>query len=223
MTDKELPQVNAPLGPIKRESHFPTGIYFRDFNDAAEVNSHLLEAVLAERAADETGISRSNVSKLGGWHSQTDLHRKPAFADFSARLLATVTDIGTSLRYDPAYEIAIDNMWAIMNPPGSYNRAHIHPNTLWSGVYYIQVPQESGRIVFTDPRSQALTAPAMFDPSQPRTPESWSEVFFDPRPGRMILFPNWLYHEVAANMSELIGLAGERVILSFNLFQRRRK
>jgi uncharacterized protein (TIGR02466 family) len=29
-------------------------------------------------------------------------------------------------------------MWANINPPGGYNRAHTHPNSLWSGVYYVK-------------------------------------------------------------------------------------
>ena len=37
----------------------------------------------------------------------------------------------------------------------------------------------------------------------------------------MILFPGWLMHEVEPNMSELEGPAGDRISVSFNLFQRR--
>jgi uncharacterized protein (TIGR02466 family) len=65
-------------------------------------------------------------------------------------------------------------------------------------------------------------APGRFDPDRPRTAEHWSEVFFQPRPGRMILFPSWLYHGVEVNASALSGPEAERVILSFNLFQRKR-
>ena len=32
----------------------------------------------------------------------------------------------------------LGNMWANVNPPGGYNRAHIHPNCTWSGVYYVK-------------------------------------------------------------------------------------
>ena len=29
----------------------------------------------------------------------------------------------------------LGNMWANVNPPGGYNRPHIHPNCTWSVVF----------------------------------------------------------------------------------------
>lgn len=205
-----------------KEFYFPTTIFFRDLPNSAPLNAALLTAIRAERDADASGIGRSNIPHLGGWHSKTNLHQKAPFADFRETLTATANEIGNSIGYDPAWELAIDNLWSIINLPGSYNRSHIHPNALWSGVYYVQVPKNSGRIVFTDPRTQALCQQARFVPDRPRSAENWTEVFFEPVAGRMILFPNWLYHEVEANRSEAEGPDAERVILSFNLFQRRK-
>ena len=31
----------------------------------------------------------------------------------------------------------LGNMWANVNYPGGYNRPHLHPNALFSGVYWI--------------------------------------------------------------------------------------
>jgi uncharacterized protein (TIGR02466 family) len=47
-------------------------------------------------------------------------------------------------------------MWANINPPGGYNRPHMHPNSLWSGVYYIKTPKNCGHLKLEDPRSVAL-------------------------------------------------------------------
>ena len=40
-----------------------------------------------------------------------------------------------------------------INYPGGFNRPHLHPNSLFSGVYYIKAPKNSGNIIFYDPRS----------------------------------------------------------------------
>ena len=53
-------------------------------------------------------------------------------------------------------------MWSNINPPGGMNRAHQHPNSLWSGVYYIKAPKNSGHLKIDDPRSSA----AMVRPKQ---------------------------------------------------------
>ena len=34
----------------------------------------------------------------------------------------------------------------------SYNKTHTHPNSMWSGVYYIKVPKNSGKLFLEDPR-----------------------------------------------------------------------
>ena len=41
----------------------------------------------------------------------------------------------------------LGNMWANINYPGSYNKQHIHPNSQWSGVYYVKVPEELRKII----------------------------------------------------------------------------
>ena len=46
----------------------------------------------------------------------------------------------------------LGNMWANINYPGSYNKQHIHPNSQWSGVYYVKVPKNSGSLFLEDPR-----------------------------------------------------------------------
>ena len=53
-------------------------------------------------------------------------------------------------------EPVLGNMWANINPPGGMNRAHQHPNSLWSGVYYIKAPKNSGHLKIDDPRSVSL-------------------------------------------------------------------
>jgi uncharacterized protein (TIGR02466 family) len=52
---------------------------------------------------------------------------------------------------------------------------------------------------------------------------AWSEVYFEPIEGRLLLFPAWLQHEVEPNLSEESGPAGDRISVSFNLFQQRRR
>ena len=50
---------------------------------------------------------------------------------------------------------------------------------------------------------------------------NWTEVYFEPVEGRLILFPAWLSHEVEPNLSDAEGDAAVRISISFNLFQRR--
>jgi uncharacterized protein (TIGR02466 family) len=209
-------------GRLIREVYFPTILLYKDIEGSRAFNEAVKPAIHAWRLQDEEGIVRSNVKRVSSWHSVLDLHHRPELQPLVSEILATATAAFSSLGYDPAFEPAIDNMWAIVSPKYGFNRSHTHPGVLWSGVYYVQAPEGSGRIYFSDPRQQALVLTPRFAPDSPRQPESWSEVYFEPIEGRMLLFPAWLVHEVEPNMSTVDGPPGDRISLSFNLFQRRR-
>ena len=213
---------SATVGILKRELYFPTLIYFQDLPESRELNEGIRSYIYKLRSDDPDGIVRSNVRQTGAWHSGLDLHQREDFRLLSNRILVAAQQIFDELGYDPKYEAAYDNMWANVSPRYGYNRNHIHPNVLWSGVYYVQAPRNSGRIVFTDPRAQALIVTPRYVAGTQRKAENWSEVYFDPIEGRVIFFPAWLTHEVEPNVSEFDGPDGDRISISFNLLQRRR-
>lgn len=202
-----------------REIYFPTMVFTRRLADADAVNVEILKAVYAERAKDEEGIQRSNVRSLGGWHSKNELHKNIEFKTLTDRILNSAANISQTLGYHNDFELGIDNMWAITNPPGSFNRAHIHPGSLWSGVYYVQAPENAGQIEFIEPRTEHLIKQAKFQPNKTRPKECWTKVRFQPEPGKMLFFPSWLYHSVEPNLSVEKGDRSDRVIVSYNLSQ----
>jgi len=105
-------------------------------------------------------------------------------------------------------------MWANISPKFAYNSSHVHGGCLCSGVYYVQttVPK-SGRLRFEDPREQSrLIVPQYRAGAQ--NSRTWETVYFDPIPGRIIIFPSWLRHDVGANMTEQ-----DRISVSFNYSQ----
>ncbi|MDJ0951189.1 MAG: TIGR02466 family protein [Alphaproteobacteria bacterium] len=209
-------------GVLKREQYFPTLIYFTDLPGSQALNERIKDHIYAWQAEDPEGIVRSNVKQTGSWHSALDMHRREEYRELTIQILAAAGQVFKNLQYDPDFEAAIDNMWANINPRYAYNRNHIHPGVLWSGVYYVQAPPEAGNIFFTDPRPQAHMIRARFAAGTARPREQWNEVFFEPVEGRLLLFPAWQVHEVQPNMSEIEGPAGNRISVSFNIFQRRR-
>ena len=62
-------------------------------------------------------------------------------------------------------------------------------------------------------RSHPNTSPMMSAPPLAEfTPWTYQSARYPPVPGRMLLFPSWLYHSVEPNLSDR-----ERVSLSFNI------
>ncbi|MDW3224267.1 MAG: TIGR02466 family protein [Paracoccaceae bacterium] len=203
---------------LTEQRYFSTPIFISELEDAAALNPALIDAVRARRTFD-AGQSASNVPALGSWHSSVDLHLVEAFKPIVEVIGDAATRTAKSLALDPRAPLGIDAMWAIVNPPGSYNRSHIHPRSILSGVYYLQTPPKSGALEFTDPRTQALVNPPLLSEEAQANAQLWSRVTLEPVAGRLVLFPAWLYHSVNVNLTELSGAEADRIILSFNLSQ----
>lgn len=194
---------------ISQRNLFPTNVFTGNLNLAERQNMDLLHAIFRERDEDETGLELSNFRSLGGWHSRSTLHKESEFALIANAVRNAAAVIADKLSYDSRFRLDIHSMWAIVNSPGASNRSHIHPGSLWSGVYYVKAPENSGQIEFLDPR----TANLMNQPQYLNRPKScYASVTYDPEPGLILLFPSWLYHTVHPNLSD-----DDRVIVSFNL------
>ena len=203
---------------IVRTLYFPTMIFQYDVESSENLNKNLLDLTYAER---ERGIAvnKSNTAELGSWHSATNLHKNPDYEPLLTEVDAALSRISEELNYAKDQVLKVTSMWSIINPPGNGNRAHVHPNSLWSGVYYVQAPENAGKIEFIDPRTVLIMNQPKYETKKKRPRECWTKVNYKPIPGRMVIFPAWLYHGVDTNMSKEKGRAADRVILSFNVNQ----
>ena len=190
-----------------RELHFPTPIYIFDHNDPS-LNVQLEKDILNWMNEDK-GVTKTNIK---GWHSTTDMDRKPEYQRLVQGLFEAQNKI-----YEEEHltsEPFLGGMWANVNPKGGMNRAHQHPNSLWSGVYWIKTPKNCGQLKIDDPRSAAcMTRPRQKDVNKPD--RLWRETHYDPIAGRCIMFPSWLMHCVDPNESNDI-----RISVSFNFLQK---
>ena len=105
-------------------------------------------------------------------------------------------------------------MWANINPFGGYNKPHVHPNALFSGVYYVKTPPNCGRLIGQDPRPGIQTCMPTRKKGQPPK-HLWRDVHLQPQENRAIIFPAWLWHSVEPNQSN-----ENRISVSFNFIQR---
>jgi uncharacterized protein (TIGR02466 family) len=211
---------------VARFSYFPTLVFRIDLPDAEALNERLMALISEVKKADGDGIEKSNSRYLGGWHSRGLLHKLPGFELIVGYIHNAGERISGDLRYDETLALRISSMWTIVNPPGAFNLAHVHPGCLWSGVYYVKTPDACGKISFTDPRTANVMSKPKYTPKHRVPRMCWSKVSFEPVAGRMLVFPSWLYHAVEPNRAtptDGSGLKGDRVIISFNLSQRNKQ
>jgi len=190
------------------EYHFPTMIYIKDFPDSEKLNKYLEDHIMRWSQNDK-GVSKTNA---GGWHSETDMNTREEYDPLTRELFNMQEEIyqKENLNRKPV----CGNMWANVNYPKCYNRPHLHPNSLFSGVYYVTAPKNSGNLMLYDPRPGVqMTMPNREKGKLP--PEFWREIHYEPKAGRCIMFPSWLWHEVKSNESNQT-----RISVSFNFLQR---
>ena len=196
--------------------HFATPVLCRMWPDAERYNPQLKQLILEKRRV-ATGITLSN---RGGWQSRDDLLAWSGESGGALAQWAQACVLHILNTYQPerlqAFLNHLDTQlqtrivaWANINGKGDWNSTHNHPNCHWSGVHYVQVPQNSGQIAFFDPRpgiNMLDTSNEFLDLFRqiPRTVE--------PKEGMTVIFPSWLQHQVTTHEAD-----EERISIAFNL------
>ena len=187
-----------------KEGFFPTLIYAQDF----KLDTNQMAQNIIQWSREDGGVTKTNVN---GWHSKTDMHTKQEYKPLVDELFRMAYEVFNEEFLDG--EPKLGNMWANINPPGGYNKPHIHPNSLFSGVYYVKTPPNSGRLICNDPRPGIQTCMPNRKKGQPPK-HLWREVNLQPQENRAIMFNSWLWHTVEPNKSN-----EDRISVSFNFLQ----
>lgn len=201
---------------MKHQLFFPTSVYSVDIPSAPELNRYLIQHIKQWKKEDSKGLVQTN---QGGWHSQTNMHQRKEFRPLIDELLRMITDVATEECY--TRPLIISNMWANINYPGCYNRDHIHSNSHFSGVYYIQTPKNCGQFYMLDPRHGSNMLMPDQHPIDKIPNRLWKRVNYTPSAGRILLLPSYVYHGVNPNRSTKRGEKGWRISVSFNCLQDR--
>jgi uncharacterized protein (TIGR02466 family) len=187
-----------------REEFFPTSVFGKDI----KLDNDKLAQDIVNWSNQDPGVSKTNVK---GWHSTTDMALKPEYQPLVNELMIMCKDMFKEEWLDR--EPILGNMWANINPKDGLNQPHIHPNSLFSGVYYVKSNSQSGKLKIYDPRPGAqIVMPNRREGQPPK--HLWREANIDPFPGRIIMFPAWLWHAVLPNESNDL-----RISVSFNFIQ----
>jgi uncharacterized protein (TIGR02466 family) len=188
-----------------KDGFFPTIIYAEDF----KLDTNQLAENIIQWSKEDPGVAKTN---RNAWHSTTDMQNRPEYKPLIDELFKMVNQV-----FEEEFltrGAALGNMWANINPPGGYNQPHVHPNAVFSGVYYVKAPPNSGRLVCQDPRPGIQTC--MPDRKKEQVPKHlWRNVHIEPKENRAIMFNSWLWHSVEPNMSN-----ETRISVSYNFIQK---
>ena len=187
-----------------KEQFFPTTVYGKDL----QLDNNTLAQHIIQWSQQDQGVKKTN---MNGWHSTTDMHTKLEYKVLVDELYKMQHEIFQEEWLDR--KPMLGNMWANINYSGGYNRPHVHPNCLFSGVYYVKTQPQCGELVVNDPRPGIQTMMPTRKSGQPPK-HLCREAHIEPIQGRLIMFPAWLWHCVEPNQSNDM-----RISVSFNFVQ----
>lgn len=172
------------------------------------------EALLGELAhsirslADDDSAGRrwSRQHAYPGYTSYASLDdlpkRDPAFAELAKLLAKHAAAFAKASAFELARKPRLDSLWVNLLKSGGRHSGHIHPHSIISGTFYVEVPAASGAIRFEDPRLPLMMA---------APPRADTFVTVQPRGGLLLMWESWLRHEVLPGSGR-----GERLSISFN-------
>ena len=186
-------------------SLFVTKFYEADLGDETLLKD-LANSIRSLSEDDEAGRRWSKQHRYTGYTSYASLNdlprRDPTFADFGRRLKRHAVKFAEECGIDLGRKPRLDSLWANLLKSGGYHSGHIHPHSMISGTFYVEVPAGSGAIRFEDPRLPLMMA---------APPRAESFVTIEPHPGLLLMWESWLRHEVLPGSGR-----GERLSISFN-------
>jgi uncharacterized protein (TIGR02466 family) len=192
-------------------SLFVTRLYEAELCDE-RLLSDLAHSIRSLATDDEAGRRWSKTHGYSGYTSYASLNdlpkRDPAFARLGKLISRHALIFGRECAFDMAHRPKLDSLWANVLK-GGHHSAHIHPHSVISGTFYVQVPEGSGAIRFEDPRLPLMMAAPSRRAEAPDELRSFVSV--QPRSGLLLLWESWLRHEVLEGKSRQ-----ERLSISFN-------
>ena len=161
---------------IKPESIF-TSIIEDD-----EMNKNIIEQIR------KTGDVQDYKTNVKAYMTDWDMRGKPGF-DKLEKIIMDMVNYLSKIYYNRPINPRVENLWGMIYKKGDYAMVHDHWPSLWSGVYYIEVPNNSGDLFFPQLK-QTMT----------------------PKKNQMIVFEGKTRHGVRESLSDK-----ERIAVSFNV------
>ena len=128
--------------------------------------------------------------------------------DIKQFCLDSLQDYETNAMQSKTSKPRITQSWLNLSRKGQWHHQHSHPNSLWSGVFYVEA-EESDRIVFH--RSLLPGGSFQLETQEFNTANS-TTWWIQSRPNTLLIFPSTLQHSVPPTKAE------QRISLSFNTF-----
>ncbi len=202
---------------MKLQKLFPTYIYQSRLTTESKIqklNKELLIESYQIQHSDLDGQTWSEKNYLGGFTTYGSMSRLDKFSStfdqLKTHLDKHVEKFVRELEFDVAKgSIKLNSLWLNIMPSFVVHTSHLHPQSVISGTYYLQMPPKASALKVEDPRLNSFMAAPARKPTAHLDRQTYISV--KATPGDLILFESWLRHEVPPSLNKK-----DRISISFN-------
>jgi uncharacterized protein (TIGR02466 family) len=173
--------------------------------------AHSARTLAADDAAGRRWCREKGYAGYTSYASLADLPRRdPAFAELARLLAPHARAFAQAAHLELAgRRLRLDSLWVNILKPGGGHSGHIHPHSIVSGTFYVEVPDGAAALRLEDPRLPLMMAAPPRVASAPESAASF--LTLTPRAGTLYLWESWLRHEVVPARAK-----ADRISISFN-------
>lgn len=190
---------------MQKEDWFQSPIFWgiAEDIDNASIENYIMEVMQQDRG--------KVLSNIGGWQSNDFYFHTLQCPALHGILSAAEEWMNDNLPLKR--KLNITNIWLNVNQGGHYNIRHLHPDSIFSGVYYVRGGdiEEKGMIHFHRNQLEQYILATYFEVGNGEHPWTDTMITHYPNTSKMILFPSWLEHEVEYNKTD-----EPRISVAFN-------
>jgi len=192
---------------IEQHTPFVTPIFTIQYGELKSHKQLTDEALSLEQSKDG-----NQISNIGGFQSKSFTTQNRLVNNFWFEVLPQVQQFISLYNIGCNFDTDLNTLWYNVNRKHNYNQTHNHPNSVVSGVYYLETPKDSGRIVFDTP-DKGLSYNFFNNSLFSKFNEyNSSKYYIKPNKGLLILFPSHIDHYVEPNNND-----EPRISLAFNV------
>ena len=167
---------------------FVTKLYEADVGDGRLLGdlAHSIRSLARDDEAGRRWVREHRYSGYTSYASLNDLPRRdPAFAELAKLLTRHATKFADECAFELELKPKLDSLWVNLLKSGGHHSGHIHPHSMISGTFYVEVPNGSGSIRFEDPRLPLMMASPTRRRDAPKELQPFATV--QPRPGLLLM------------------------------------
>lgn len=178
------------------------------YEELCNFNLNEIENFCMNEIKKTVSLKKSNI---GGFHSDyyyENTIRNTPFENVYEKINTTMHMLCEKFELDS--NLKMNNLWFVLNENSNYNLSHVHTLCIFSGAFYVKVPENSGKLYFKNP-NPTLHHYVFEDKVKNFNHFNSSSWWIEPQPNKLVIFPSWLEHWVLPNLSQ-----EKRIVLSFN-------